>query len=164
MVDAYSGISIPFQMASVEFFASVRNHLKDDGIMVMNINMADEGKGSLNEALGDTVKSAFPSVYTYRENGSTNKELFAGISANIPAKLASSLPTMQDQQLRQSLAAVSAGLLPYEDTGVRMSDDNANVEMLSARAIDEIIASQVGEYRAIYKEKGFWGLLQYVLS
>ena len=36
MVDAYQDITIPFQMSSKEFFALVKSHLKDDGVMVVN--------------------------------------------------------------------------------------------------------------------------------
>ena len=38
MVDAYQDITIPFQMASVEFFTLVRDHLKEGGVMVVNMN------------------------------------------------------------------------------------------------------------------------------
>jgi protein-L-isoaspartate O-methyltransferase len=39
MVDAFRDITIPFQMSSVEFFTSVRDHLNDGGVMVVNLNM-----------------------------------------------------------------------------------------------------------------------------
>lgn len=39
MVDAYQDITIPFQMLSVEFFTMVKEHLKDNGVMVVNMNM-----------------------------------------------------------------------------------------------------------------------------
>ncbi len=38
MVDAYQDITIPFQMSSVEFFTMVRDHLKDGGVMVVNMS------------------------------------------------------------------------------------------------------------------------------
>lgn len=37
MVDAYQDITIPFQMSSVEFFTLVKEHLTDDGVMVVNM-------------------------------------------------------------------------------------------------------------------------------
>ena len=39
MVDAYQDITIPFQMSSVEFFEQVKEHLTDDGVMVVNPNL-----------------------------------------------------------------------------------------------------------------------------
>ena len=35
MVDAYQDITIPFQMSSVEFFTLVREHLNENGVMVV---------------------------------------------------------------------------------------------------------------------------------
>ncbi len=39
MVDAYQDITIPFQMSTIEFFTMVKQHLNDDGVMVVNMNM-----------------------------------------------------------------------------------------------------------------------------
>ena len=43
MVDAYQDITIPFQMSSKEFFALVKSHLKDDGVMVVQISFQHIG-------------------------------------------------------------------------------------------------------------------------
>lgn len=64
MVDAYQDITIPFQMSSVEFFRMVKEHLKEDGVMVVNMNMHSEEKGNINEYLSDTIASVFDQVYT----------------------------------------------------------------------------------------------------
>ena len=40
MVDAYQDITIPFQMSSVEFFTLVKEHLTEDGVMVVNMKYA----------------------------------------------------------------------------------------------------------------------------
>ena len=64
MVDAYQDITIPFQMSSVEFFQMVKEHLKEDGVMVVNMNMHSEEKGNINEYLSDTIASVFDEVYT----------------------------------------------------------------------------------------------------
>ena len=53
MVDAYQDITIPFQMSSKEFFAQVKSHLNDGGVMVVNMNMRSEdsnGKKVLPES------------------------------------------------------------------------------------------------------------------
>ncbi|BDR52767.1 hypothetical protein KIM372_06740 [Bombiscardovia nodaiensis] len=83
MVDAYQDITIPFQMSSVEFFRMVRDHLKPGGVMVVNMNMIDDGAGSINEALTGTISSVFGSanLLTADVPDSTNRELFAKNSA-----------------------------------------------------------------------------------
>ena len=55
MVDAYQDITIPFQMSSVEFFELVKNHLKEDGVMVVNMNMRGGEEGNINQYLADTI-------------------------------------------------------------------------------------------------------------
>ena len=59
MVDAYQDITIPFQMSSVEFFMQVRDHLKEDGVMVVNMNMRGQQAGNINQYLSDTIASVF---------------------------------------------------------------------------------------------------------
>ena len=65
-------------MATVEFFTLVKQHLCDDGVMVVNMNMRDDSEGNINEYLSDTISSVFPEVYTADVYGCTNRELFAG--------------------------------------------------------------------------------------
>ena len=84
MVDAYQDITIPFQMSSVEFFTMVKNHLKDEGVMVVNMNMysdsdisGKDGDASINTYLADTISSVFDNVVIVDVPGNTNKELFA---------------------------------------------------------------------------------------
>ncbi len=77
MVDAYQDITIPFQMSSVEFFTMVKDHLKDGGVMVVNMNMHGNKEGDINQYLADTIVNVFDNVYTVDVAGSTNRELFA---------------------------------------------------------------------------------------
>ena len=52
LVDAFQDITIPFQMSSVEFFRLVKSHLKEDGVMAVNLNMRGDGGGvSMNICL-----------------------------------------------------------------------------------------------------------------
>lgn len=75
MVDAYQDITIPFQMSSVEFFNMVKDHLTENGVMVVNMNMRGSGEGNINQYLADTIASVFGTVYTADVKGSTNREL-----------------------------------------------------------------------------------------
>ena len=63
MVDAYQDITIPFQMSSVEFFTMVKDHLKDGGVMVVNMNMHGNKEGDINQYLADTIANVFDNVY-----------------------------------------------------------------------------------------------------
>ena len=85
MVDAYQDITIPFQMSSVEFFTLVKEHLKEGGVMIVNMNMRGSKEGSINEYLMNTIRSVFSQVYTVDVAGSTNRELFASNDPDILA-------------------------------------------------------------------------------
>ena len=69
MVDAYQDITIPFQMSSKEFFALVKSHLKDDGVMVVNMNMRGTKEGNINQYLSDTIGSVFTTEVISRCGG-----------------------------------------------------------------------------------------------
>ena len=78
MVDAYQDITVPFQMSTVEFFQLVKDHLTEDGVMVVNMSMRGKGENTINTYLADTISTLFSEVYTADVTWSTNRELFAG--------------------------------------------------------------------------------------
>lgn len=163
MVDAYSGISVPFQMASVEFFTLVYEHLNDNGVMVFNFNMFTEGKDSLDHAVGDTVASVFPSCLSAQIG--TNLEFFALKDPKAVGHLSSYIDGGTAKPAFQTLLEkVNGKASPYVDGGIRLTDDNADVELRSMGAIDLIIKDELSYYREIYKEKGFAGLIEYLLG
>ena len=83
MVDAYQDITIPFQMSSVEFFTLVKDHLNEDGVMVVNMNMRGSGDGNINQYLSDTIGQVFDAEYTVDVANTTNRELFASNNPSI---------------------------------------------------------------------------------
>ncbi|MCM1024890.1 MAG: fused MFS/spermidine synthase [Roseburia sp.] len=159
MVDAYQDITIPFQMSSVEFFTLVKEHLAEDGVMVVNMNMRGSGEGSINEYLSDTIGSVFDYVYTVDVSGSTNRELFAGGSPQILENLRSRSAGLADQRLSAMMAGVCDRLAAYEAGEHIMTDDRAPVELLGMRVIDELIRDEVAYYKGIYEEQGIAGVL-----
>lgn len=188
MVDAYQDITIPFQMSSTEFFALVKEHLTEDGVMVVNMNMRGSGEDSINAYLSDTIGSVFDEVYTVDVKGSTNRELFASdnprmlenlknrageifrpgsprdphvaASDDIPyAGLRKREETVADESLRAMMNTVSDNLLPYEAGDRIMTDDKAPVELLGMRVIDELIRNEVAYYKTIYEEQGIQGVI-----
>ena len=160
MVDAYQDITIPFQMSSAEFFTLVREHLKDDGVMVVNMNMKSEAEGNITEYLADTISSVFDEVVTVDVKGSTNRELFAAMQGDLTEKLRGSIIKDPQEDLRDMMRLVYAGLEEYEAGGHVMTDDKAPVELLGMRVIDALIADEVSVYKKVYEEKGLQGLME----
>ncbi|MDO4273585.1 MAG: fused MFS/spermidine synthase [Eubacteriales bacterium] len=159
MVDAYQDITIPFQMSSVEFFSMVRDHLTEDGVMVVNMNMYSDKEGNINQYLSDTIGAVFDSVYTVDVYGSTNRELFAAKDDRIMEDFGQRISSVEDQELRELLAGVESRMEKYEKGSYLLTDDKAPVELLGMEVIDDIIQDEIGYYRNIFREEGVQGLL-----
>jgi spermidine synthase len=159
MVDAYQDITIPFQMSSVEFFALVREHLTEDGVMVVNMNMRGSNEGSINDYLADTIASVFGTVYTADVAGSTNRELFASENSNILDTFQENSLKIENQNLFQMMKSVASGFTEYKAGNYVMTDDKAPVELLGMQVIDELIQDEVAYYKEIYDENGISGVL-----
>lgn len=160
MVDAYQDITIPFQMSSVEFFTMVKEHLTDNGVMVVNMNMRGSGEGNINQYLSDTIASVFSEVYTADVKGSTNRELFASNNSKMMDTLKTNIARLSNQDLQNLMQQVADNTIPYEGGDYLMTDDKAPVELLGMRVIDQIIQEEVAYYKGIYEEKGIKGLLE----
>ncbi len=160
MVDAYQDITIPFQMSSLEFFTMVREHLKENGVMVVNMNMKSGEEGSINEYLTDTICEVFDTVCTVDVAGSTNRELFASQNSGIEELLAQNAKELEDGQLCAMMERVSAGLQRCDKGGHLLTDDRAPVELLGMRVIDGIIQEEIGYYKEIFRQGGISGLLE----
>ena len=158
MVDAYQDITIPFQMSSVEFFTLVKEHLKDDGVMVVNMNMKSQEKGNINEYLSDTIAGVFPCVYTVEVESGTNRELFAFSDKTALANF-DNMATLDDN-LKRRLQMVQSGLTEYHGGDCILTDDKAPVELLGMRVIDGLIREELGYYKKLFKEQGIKGILE----
>ena len=152
MVDAYQDITIPFQMSSVEFFTLVKEHLRDDGVMVVKMNMKSDGEKGINEYLADTISRVFPEVYTVDTGSNTNRELFASSDPYAVERFRKAYPMEEDQDLRRQMARVDDQLIKYEAGDLILTDDKAPVELLSMRAIDAIIREELEYYKVNFKE------------
>ena len=160
MVDAYQDITIPFQMSSVEFFTLVKEHLKQDGVMVVNMNMRGTKEGNINKYLADTISQVFPDVYTVDVEGATNRELFASASGKMIGNMKENLALESDENLTELLKRVENNLKKYESGEYILTDDKAPVELLGMRVIDDLIKNEMKYYKAVLKEKGVKGLLE----
>lgn len=160
MVDAYRDITIPFQMSSVEFFTMVREHLTEDGVMIVNLNMRGEKKGDINEYLSDTIGHVFPYIYTVDERGSTNRELFASENSGMLERLEENRQREKDAGLRGMMGDVAGQLVKYTPGRYLLTDDKSPVELLGMGMIDDLIMDEVSYYRDIFQREGFAGLLE----
>ena len=159
MVDAYQDITIPFQMSTVEFFTLVKNSLAPDGVMVVNMNMHSDKKGSINECLCDTIASVFSNVYTVKVDGTTNRELFASDLSGMPDRLYSASQKLEDNDLKALMEDIYMRMKRYEGGENILTDDKAPVELLGMQVIDDLISEELTYYKKRFKEDGIKGLI-----
>ena len=162
MVDAYQDITIPFQMSSVEFFGLVREHLNDDGVMVMNMNMRNGENDDITHYLADTVASVFDNIYTADVIGSTNRELFAFSDPSCLERFNAGVEAEEAVDLHLMMGRVYSSLEPYTGGELIMTDDKAPVELLGMKVIDSLIGEEASFYKEIYKEQGLKGLMEWL--
>lgn len=162
MVDAYQDITIPFQMSSVEFFTMVKDHLKDGGVMVVNMNMHGNKEGDINQYLADTIANVFDNVYTVDVAGSTNRELFASQHSDMIEVLSDHVENLSDAGLQNMMQRVADNSSAYVAGDYLMTDDKAPVELLGMQVIDQLIQEEVAYYKDIYEEQGISGLMEHL--
>ena len=162
MVDAYQDITIPFQMSSVEFFTMVKDHLKDGGVMVVNMNMHGNKEGDINQYLADTIANVFDNVYTVDVAGSTNRELFASQHSDMIEVLSDHVENLSDAGLQNMMQRVADNSSAYVTGDYLMTDDKAPVELLGMQVIDQLIQEEVAYYKDIYEEQGISGLMEHL--
>ena len=159
MVDAYQDITIPFQMSSVEFFELVREHLTDDGVMVVNMNMRGTEEGNINQYLADTISKVFSTVYTADVLGTTNRELFASNNADMIEVFKRNTDVENNREMKTMMGKIASELTVYVPGDYLMTDDKAPVELLGMKVIDELIQDEIAYYKQIYKDGGLKALL-----
>ncbi len=160
MVDAYQDITIPFQMSSIEFFTLVKEHLTEDGVMVVNMNMRGNSEGNINQYLADTISQVFDEIYTVDVSGTTNRELFASTNGAMLAHLEENRSKLENAELQGLMEKVAKRIVAYEPGNYILTDDKAPVEVLGMQVIDELIQGEVAYYKAIYETEGMEGLLE----
>ena len=164
LVDAYSSISAPFHMTTVEFFTLVKDHLNDDGIMMMNVNMYSAKKESFSVAVCDTAYSVFENLYAYRVGNASGLEVYASKNKEMPLVENVKAVAVDYLALQSVFNKLGNNLKPYEESGVRLYDETCDVEMRSMYTLDDMVQEELEYYRNVYKEKGIKGLLDELLG
>ena len=141
-------------------FTLVKEHLEEDGVMVVNMNMRGSEEGNINQYLADTISNVFSEVYTVDVAGSTNRELFASNNADMMNCFQQNVSAEDNGELVSMMSRIQENLIAYEAGDYLMTDDKAPVELLGMKVIDELIRGEVQYYRGIYEEGGIKALME----
>ena len=134
-IDAYRPPYIPASMVTREFFQIVKDHLKPDGVMVINVGRSTTDRSLIN-SLYATASTVFPSIYVSDLSGSFNSMLFATAQATNIQNLRDNYATLYAQKdtpdyLLQIMSQTYDGLHEQTEAGMIFTDDLAPVEQIT---------------------------------
>jgi spermidine synthase len=135
-VDLYQGGPyIPFYLTTVEFFRSVRQHMTDGGLLMMNVLDAAQ-QHELLYAIGATLKQVFPTVMALPGQGNTI--VFAFSAPRTLASVRQALSNYTGPEEVQTLARSAANSMVdlQIPAGTQfLTDDRAPIEAMTWRAL-----------------------------
>lgn len=155
LIDAYHDITIPFHMTTKEFYSQVKEHLKPEGVLVLNINMHSEKNTMLMDYLTQTVKSVMGKVYRSDLNFDTNSLVFASENSNcLPIFLENSRKVPMNHSLYPIVRYVTNNLSEVTQKDLVLTDEVAPVEILGHEVLNELVQVNVEYYRNKLKSVG----------
>jgi len=131
-IDAYKPPYIPWHMTTVEFFREVRDHLSDDGVIVINVGRTATDRRFV-DALTHTLSYVFPSIHAMDVPNSLNTILVGTVQPSTRDNLAQNLANLPDDAppaLYDILALGNQSLQPVQRGDILFTDDRAPVETL----------------------------------
>jgi spermidine synthase len=126
-LDAYRQPYIPFYLATREFFALLRSHLRPGGLVVVNVGHP-AGSGALEKAISATLRAVFP--FVVRDPAQPTNAIIAASASPLSGRLLSAARPALAPELRPIAAASAARLGPSLRGGPVYTDDIAPVEWL----------------------------------
>lgn len=134
-VDAYRPPYIPWHLTTREFFQIVRQHLTDDGVLVVNAGRSPTDR-RLVEGLVGTLRTIFPSVHVMDVPGSFNSIIYATVQSTEGQNLFDNLVYLYttpgiNPLLIESVKRTLINLQPTPDSRVVFTDNWAPIEWIT---------------------------------
>ncbi|MGJ3240446.1 MAG: spermidine synthase [Anaerolineae bacterium] len=132
-IDAYRPPYIPWHLTTVEFFQEVRDHLTDEGVVVINVGRTNTDR-RLVDALTNTLSQVYPTIHAVDVPGSFNTILIGTQVESVSTNLFDNIDALPDEThplLRQVLQDTSANLVEASASDVLFTDDRAPVETIT---------------------------------
>jgi spermidine synthase len=138
-LDTYRQPYIPFYLTTREFFESVRERLRPDGAVIINVGYP-KGEYGLEKVLSATLADVFPHVVRDPIE-STNTLLVASRARLSPARLRQAASGLAPA-LRPVAYQAAIDVAPPLDGGEVYTDDRAPVEWLIDKSIVDYAATE----------------------
>ncbi|HJW84533.1 MAG TPA: fused MFS/spermidine synthase [Anaerolineae bacterium] len=129
-IDAYRLPYIPWHLTTVEFFEQVRGHLRDDGVLVINVGHAGSDY-RLVDAMTATLAQVFPSVHVADVPNTFNTAVYATAQPTSPDNLRANLDAMTHPLVQNAARRALLSLRKPSPGGTIFTDDRAPVEQIT---------------------------------
>ncbi len=135
-IDAYRLPYIPWHLTTVEFFSAVRNHLREDGVVAINVGHSpgtgeDGGDWRLVDAMVATMRTVYPSVHVIDVPGSFNAIVVGTAMVTSGGNLEQNARLLSDPRLVAVAERAVDGLRDPRPSERVFTDDRAPVEQLT---------------------------------
>jgi Spermidine synthase len=148
IIDAYHDISIPFHMATREFFDQVKKNLKPEGIVAVNINIHSEKNPELINYFTQTIKSKFNKVYRCDIHSFTNTMVIASDDTNCRENFLTNINQITQYHPLSAVAGYVKGhLSEVTEANMVLTDEVAPVELMGQKVLDEYVGDSLGYLR-----------------
>jgi spermidine synthase len=131
-IDAYKVPYIPWHLTTQEFFAEVRDHLTETGVVAMNVGRAPQDR-RLIDAMTATLQTVYPTVHAIDVPGSLNTILVATVQPTTLDNLTQNLTQLDesvDPLLRAALETAVTNHVANRPSDVIFTDERAPVETI----------------------------------
>jgi predicted membrane-bound spermidine synthase len=134
-IDAYRPPYIPSHLTTQEFFQTVRDHLTEDGVLVVNVGRSPIDR-TLIDQLASTIQTVFPSVFVSDVPESFNTMIYATVQPAQFVNLAVNLALLQQRGdinplLLDSIRVAIENIRPTPPVGVVYTDDWSPIEWVT---------------------------------
>ncbi len=132
-VDAYRLPYVPWNLSTVEFFQSIRDHLTEDGVVAINVGRTVNDR-RLIDAFAVTMGQVFPSVHVVDVPKSCNSIMYGTVQPTSPGHLRENLRLLPEDVhplLRQTLETSLQQVRETPQGGTILTDDRAATELMT---------------------------------
>ena len=131
-IDAFQQPYIPFQLTTKEFFESIKAHLSPTGVVALNTgHTATDYR--LVQAFVNTMRTVFPSVYTFNVPNTFNTEIMATMQ---PTSIDTFRSSLNQFPANSVMGQVASEVVPvvgvgHSNGGLVFTDDRAPIEQIT---------------------------------
>lgn len=134
-IDAYRPPYIPWHLTTLEFFNIIRDHLKEEGSLAINVGRAPDDR-RLIDAIAGTLSQTFPSIYVIDIPYTFNSIIYATKQPTTAENLFQNLMELSNQEdvhplLIEALKVTAVNLQPKPESDVVFTDDLAPIEWIT---------------------------------